>query len=76
MSDEDDDDGCDLFDSEKEEDEEGDLDESTKPVSNCCFPGVGDLTFYLKKFVLRRIIMVALKYLEWNPERSASKNPE
>lgn len=46
MSDEDDDDGCDLFDSEKEEDEEGDLDESTKPVSNCCFPGVGDLTFY------------------------------
>ncbi|OWK58195.1 WASH complex subunit FAM21C [Lonchura striata] len=31
MSDEDDDDGCDLFDSEKEEDEEGDLDESTKP---------------------------------------------
>lgn len=31
MSDEDDDDGCDLFDSEKEEDEDGDLDESTKP---------------------------------------------
>ncbi|XP_054493055.2 WASH complex subunit 2A-like isoform X2 [Agelaius phoeniceus] len=31
MSDEDDDDGCDLFDSEKEEDEEGDLNESTKP---------------------------------------------
>ncbi|XP_075614487.1 WASH complex subunit 2C isoform X2 [Balearica regulorum gibbericeps] len=31
MSDEDDDDGCDLFDSEKEEDEDGDLDESTRP---------------------------------------------
>ncbi|KFP89815.1 WASH complex subunit FAM21A, partial [Apaloderma vittatum] len=31
MSDEDDYDGCDLFDSEKEEDEDGDLDESTKP---------------------------------------------
>ncbi|NXR86478.1 WASC2 protein, partial [Hypocryptadius cinnamomeus] len=31
MSDEDDDDGCDLFDSEKEEDEDGDLDETTKP---------------------------------------------
>ncbi|XP_054688405.1 WASH complex subunit 2-like isoform X1 [Grus americana] len=30
MSDEDDD-GCDLFDSEKEEDEDGDLDESTRP---------------------------------------------
>ncbi|XP_075279440.1 WASH complex subunit 2A isoform X3 [Opisthocomus hoazin] len=31
MSDEDDYDGCDLFDSEKEEDEDGDLDESTRP---------------------------------------------
>ncbi|XP_052655831.1 WASH complex subunit 2A-like isoform X5 [Harpia harpyja] len=31
MSDEDDFDGCDLFDSEKEEDEDGDLDESTRP---------------------------------------------
>ncbi|XP_027733923.1 WASH complex subunit 2C isoform X5 [Empidonax traillii] len=31
MSDEDDYDGCDLFDSEKEEDEDGDLEESTKP---------------------------------------------
>ncbi|XP_071604912.1 WASH complex subunit 2A-like isoform X1 [Heliangelus exortis] len=31
MSDEDDYDGCDLFDSEKEEDEGGDLDESTRP---------------------------------------------
>ncbi|NWJ04902.1 WAC2A protein, partial [Crypturellus undulatus] len=31
MSDEDDDDGCDLFDSEKEEDEDGELDETTKP---------------------------------------------
>ncbi|XP_068022239.1 WASH complex subunit 2A-like isoform X3 [Melanerpes formicivorus] len=31
MSDEDDYDGCDLFDSEKEEDEDRDLDESTKP---------------------------------------------
>lgn len=33
MSDEDDYDGCDLFDSEKEEDEDGDLDENTRPVS-------------------------------------------
>ncbi|KAM6266051.1 WASH complex subunit 2-like isoform 2-T2 [Porphyrio hochstetteri] len=31
MSDEDDYDGCDLFDSEKEEDEDGDLNESTRP---------------------------------------------
>ncbi|XP_061214766.1 WASH complex subunit 2A-like isoform X1 [Neopsephotus bourkii] len=31
MSDEDDYDGCDLFDSEKEEDEDGDLDETTRP---------------------------------------------
>ncbi|XP_062436825.1 WASH complex subunit 2A-like isoform X2 [Rhea pennata] len=31
VSDEDDDDGCDLFDSEKEEDEDGDLDETVKP---------------------------------------------
>ncbi|XP_063195515.1 WASH complex subunit 2A-like isoform X1 [Chroicocephalus ridibundus] len=31
ISDEDDYDGCDLFDSEKEEDEDGDLDESTRP---------------------------------------------
>ncbi|KAM9232869.1 WASH complex subunit 2A-like [Leptosomus discolor] len=31
MSDEDDYEGCDLFDSEKEEDEDGDLDESTRP---------------------------------------------
>ncbi|KAM6091381.1 WASH complex subunit 2C isoform 2-T2 [Theristicus caerulescens] len=31
MSDDDDYDGCDLFDSEKEEDEDGDLDESTRP---------------------------------------------
>ncbi|XP_061856842.1 WASH complex subunit 2A isoform X2 [Colius striatus] len=31
MSDEDDYDGCDLFDSEKEEEEDGDLDESTRP---------------------------------------------
>ncbi|XP_068806320.1 WASH complex subunit 2A isoform X3 [Struthio camelus] len=31
ISDEDDDDGCDLFDSEKEEDEDGDLDETTRP---------------------------------------------
>lgn len=52
MSDEDDDDGCDLFDSEKEEDEDGDLDESTKPVSNCCLPGVGDLTSYMKNLSL------------------------
>lgn len=64
MSDEDDDDGCDLFDSEKEEDEDGDVDESTKPVSNCCFPGVRDLTSCMKKSVLRGIIMIALKYLE------------
>ncbi|KAJ7401010.1 WASH complex subunit FAM21C [Pitangus sulphuratus] len=34
MSDEDDYDGCDLFDSEKEEDEDGDLEESTKPKEN------------------------------------------
>lgn len=50
MSDEDDDDGCDLFDSDKEEDEDGDLDESTKPVSNCCFPGVGDLTSCMRDY--------------------------
>lgn len=47
MSDEDDD-GCDLFDSEKEEDEDGDLDESTRPVSNYCLPGERDLTSLMK----------------------------
>lgn len=44
MSDEDDYEACDLFDSEKEEDEDGDLDESTRPVSNCCLPLGRDLT--------------------------------
>lgn len=34
MSDEDDYDGCDLFDSEKEEDEDGDFEETTRPVSD------------------------------------------
>lgn len=44
MSDEDDYEACDLFDSEKEEDEDGDLDESTRPVSNCCLPRGRGLT--------------------------------
>lgn len=53
MSDEDDYDGCDLFDSEKEEDEDGDLDESTRPVSNCCLPGERDLTSLMKNLFLQ-----------------------
>lgn len=35
MSDEDDYDGGDLFDSEKEEDEDGDIEVSTRAVSKC-----------------------------------------
>lgn len=53
MSDEDDEDGCDLFDSEKEDEEDGDLDESTKPVSNCCL--LGDLTSSMKNLALEEL---------------------
>lgn len=55
MSDEDDFDGCDLFDSEKEEDEDGDLDESTRPVSNRCLPGGRDLISFMKNLSLERL---------------------
>lgn len=53
MSDEDDYDACDLFGSEKEEDEDGDLDENTRPVSNCCFPGRRYLTSLMKNLSLQ-----------------------
>lgn len=36
LSDEDEDDGCDLFDSEKEEDEEDDLEENARLVRGGC----------------------------------------
>lgn len=42
MSDEDDYEGCDLFDSEKEDDEDGDFEETTRPVSDYCLStGIG-----------------------------------
>lgn len=50
MSDEDDYDGGDLFDSEKEEDEDGDIEVSTRTVSKCClFVGIDFFYFYHEK---------------------------
>lgn len=75
MSDEDDYEGGDLFDSEKEEDEDGDTEVSTRTVSKCClFVGIDFFTSIMKN-LKGVIITVTLGYMRWDPIERACKNP-